>query len=78
MREPDYKALAKRLSDTLLKLAPLGGSECFIRIGDDYFADPEWFKGRITDHQRILHEARREAALARKSSVITRPQEKPE
>lgn len=61
---PDYKALAKRLSDALLMVAPLGGSECFTRVGDDYYADPEWFARRIVENQERLHNAMTRAILA--------------
>ena len=58
------RTLAKRLSDALLTVAPLGGSECFIRSGDDYYADPEWFKHRIADLHARAHEGMKQSVHA--------------
>lgn len=33
-------AHARKMSDALCKVRPLGGSEMFVRIGDNYYADP--------------------------------------
>lgn len=47
----EARAICKSLSDTLLKLRPLGGSECFSRHGRDdteaYYADPAYFSDLI-------------------------------
>lgn len=61
--QPDYKALAKRLSNALLEIRPLGGSEMFIGFGDDYFADPEYCKKLIVKMRTDLFEARKELAI---------------
>jgi hypothetical protein len=66
---PDYKALAKRLSDTLMTVAPLGGSECFIRVGNEYYADPEFFTARILELREAVHKARVQAAVHAKNGV---------
>lgn len=45
--------IVKRLSDALLKVRPPGGSELFIRYGDDYVADPDFCGSEI---ERIRQE----------------------
>jgi hypothetical protein len=64
--EPDYKALAKRLSTALLKVRPLGGSELFIKVGDEYFADPEYCGDAIERMKADLHELNCDLARVRK------------
>lgn len=65
--ENEYlRGIAKELSDTLLTIAPLGGSECFRRTGDDYFADPKYFRVRIQHEKQALHKARCEIARLEK------------
>ncbi len=41
----------KKCSDALLKVRPLGGSELFVRLGDEYFADPDYC-GKLIDELR--------------------------
>jgi len=57
-----YKALCKRLSDALLKVRPLGGSELFTKIGEgddqEYYADPDYCGKAIEKLRQDLHEAR--------------------
>lgn len=69
MGEPDYRAIAKRLSDTLLMLRPFGGSECLVKVAEDkYLADPEYFQVVIHNLCIDLHRMRKlqsRAALAR-------------
>ncbi len=46
--------IVKRLSDALLKVRPLGGSEMFIRHGDGFVADPDFCArcaGRKSPHR---------------------------
>jgi hypothetical protein len=64
---PDFHALARRLSDALLKVRPLGGSEMVIRVGDEYFADPEYCGQLITEHREREHKALMDASALRKS-----------
>ena len=64
-----YRALAKRLSDVLLTVAPLGGSECFMRVGDEFFAEPEFFKQRIAELHSSRHEALQRAIRAERCAV---------
>jgi hypothetical protein len=45
------RTLAKDLSDALLKIRPLGGSEMFIRRCEAYYADPDYC-GRLIDEMR--------------------------
>lgn len=63
--EPDYKALCKRLSDALIKVRPLGGSELFIRVGSDehetFIADPDYCGAAIEKLRSDLHQARSDA-----------------
>jgi hypothetical protein len=61
------RELAKKLSDTLLKVAPLGGSECFVRVGEDFYADTEFFSQRIRENQDRLHEAMKRAITAERA-----------
>lgn len=57
---------ARAMSDALLKIRPLGGSELFVRVGGEFYADAE-FCGRLIDELRSeIHEARLEAASLRK------------
>lgn len=49
---------AKRMSDALIKVRPLGGSELFVRIGDEYFADPDFCGREIERLKSDLHDAR--------------------
>jgi hypothetical protein len=42
---------AKRLSDALLKVRPLGGSELFVNRNNQYYADPDYC-GRMIDEMR--------------------------
>lgn len=61
------RAWIKRATSALIKVRPLGGSELFMRLGDEHVADPEWCGAAIEDMQKSLHEARMELARARKS-----------
>jgi hypothetical protein len=54
----DWKAFAKELSDALLAVRPLGGSELFVKRGDDYFADPEYCRKLIEKLRDDLHNCR--------------------
>lgn len=61
-----YKALAKRLSTALLKVRPLGGSELFIKVGDEYYADPDYCGAMIDKLKSDLHEINMALAKYRK------------
>jgi hypothetical protein len=52
----DYRALARKLSDALVKVRPLGGSELFIRVGEEFFADPDYCGREIEKLRRDNHE----------------------
>lgn len=65
---PDYKALARRLSDALLKVRPLGGSELFIRVGNEFFADPDVCGAEIEQLRDKLNQARRTSFRARRAT----------
>lgn len=62
------QSLAKELSNALLTVAPLGGSECFIKSGEDFYADPEWFKVRIRELHDRAHEGMKRAVLAERQA----------
>lgn len=67
MPEPDYKALAKRLSNALLKVRPLGGSELFIRFGEEeFYADPDYCGKAIDKLREDLHNERIECGRLRR------------
>lgn len=48
------KAFAKQLSNALLRIRPLGGSEMFVKRYGDYFADPEYC-GKMIEELRAEH-----------------------
>lgn len=50
----DLHTLAKELSDALLKIRPLGGSEMFSYRCGAYYADPAYC-GKLIDELRIKH-----------------------
>lgn len=58
--------IARQLSDALLKVRPLGGSELFMRVGEEFYADPVVCGREIEELRRALHNARVETALLRK------------
>ncbi|MCS3690886.1 hypothetical protein [Bradyrhizobium elkanii] len=62
----DYKALAIELSDALLTVRPLGGSELLIKRGDRYYADPAYLKLTIERDRDRQHEWIKEAVRAKK------------
>ena len=43
-RVKDLEAFTKELSDTLLSIRPLGGSECFVKRCGAYYADSDYFR----------------------------------
>lgn len=47
---------AKRLSDSLLKIRPLGGSELFVKRNGEYYADPDYCGTAIEDSHKRYHE----------------------
>lgn len=53
------RKLARQLSDALITVRPLGGSELFKKHGDEYFADPEFCAAAIQQQRDALHEAKR-------------------
>lgn len=64
------RLLARRLSDALLTVRPLGGSELFMRLGDEFWADPDVCASeikRLRDDaiEAKLSKARATADLAR-------------
>lgn len=65
----EAKGFAKKLSDTLLELRPLGGSELFTRHAGEFYADPKHFAAVIEQDKAALHEARKEAVRSRRSAT---------
>lgn len=64
----DGWAFAKRLSNSLLKVRPLGGSELFVERNGDYYADPEYCGRMIEEMRAELYEARTKKVRSEKSS----------
>lgn len=52
-----------------LKVAPLAGSEAFVRVGDRYRADPEFIAANIEKMRSDLHSARLEIARIKKEGT---------
>lgn len=51
---------AKRLSDALLKIRPLGGSELFVKRNGQYYADPDYCGAAIEEAHNSRHETMKE------------------
>lgn len=66
---------AKRLSDALLKVRPLGGSELFVKRNNDYYADPDYC-GRMIEEMRnsLDKEIRARIRLERLLETATAPE----
>lgn len=54
----EARALAKKLSDALVTVRPLGGSELFMRVGEEFFADPIVCTAEIERLRADLHETK--------------------
>jgi hypothetical protein len=57
----------KELSDALLKVRPLGGSELFVKRFGAYYADPKYCGAAIEDLHNKLYESRVEAIRWKKA-----------
>jgi hypothetical protein len=57
----------KELSDALLKVRPLGGSELFVKRFGTYFADPKYCGAAIEEMSKRLYEARVDAVRWKKA-----------
>lgn len=58
------RTIARELSDVLYGLPPtIANAEHYRRVGDCFYADPDYFKRRIEDDNNAWHEARKEIAL---------------
>ncbi|MES2030894.1 MAG: hypothetical protein V4477_17065 [Pseudomonadota bacterium] len=53
----DMLAFMKELSDALISVRPLGGSELFVKRFGEYFADPAYCKAVIQVNHERYHEA---------------------
>lgn len=60
---------ARAMSKALLKVRPLGGSELFRKIGDEYFADADYCGAAIDELRSDLHKARLEIARLKKGQA---------
>lgn len=56
----DGWAFAKQLSDALLKVRPLGGSELFVKRNGQYYADPDYCGAAIEDAHKSRHKVMKE------------------
>ena len=63
----DGWAFAKELSDALLKIRPLGGSELFVRRNGQFYADPKYCGDAITELHEKLHSVLRDLSAERKA-----------
>lgn len=61
-------AYAKRASEALQKVRPLGGSEMFVQIGDGYLADPQFCGDEIDRLHATVHDLKRDLVAAKRSS----------
>lgn len=64
--EPDGWAFAKELSDALLRVRPLGGSELFVKRNGQFYADPQYCGQLIEDTRTKLDKEIRSRILAEK------------
>lgn len=71
------RVLARRLSDALLEVRPLGGSELFQRVGDEYYADPKACGAAIGQLRSDLHNAKT-AEIKAKRRATTAERERDE
>lgn len=60
---------ARAMSNALLKIRPLGGSEMFVRVDSEFYADAVFCGQLIEQLRRDLHEARVEIATLRKAGA---------
>jgi hypothetical protein len=58
--------ITRRLSDALLKVRPLGGSELFIKVGDKYYADPDFCGSEIDRLRKENYELKVQLAMKNK------------
>jgi hypothetical protein len=65
-------ALAKQLSDALLTVRPLGGSELFIKRAGDYYADPEYMKAAIKEDRDSRYNAMRKSVMSERSALAAK------
>jgi hypothetical protein len=62
-----HTAFMKELSDALLKVRPLGGSELFVKRFGSYYADPKYCGAAIEEAHKSRHETMCENARLRKA-----------
>jgi hypothetical protein len=59
-------AFMKELSNALISVRPLGGSELFVKRFGDYFADPAYCKAAIQENHERYHETMKENVRLRR------------
>lgn len=64
----DGWAFAKELSDALIKVRPLGGSELFVQRNGKFYADPAYCGAAIQELHTAHHEAMKSLVRERKAS----------
>jgi hypothetical protein len=69
MERDKLKEHAKRMSDALISVRPLGGSELFVQVDGEFYADPDWCGAAIKKLRDDLHEARIEIARLRREAA---------
>lgn len=57
----------KELSNALISIRPLGGSELFVKRFGDYFADPDYCKAAIEVAHQRYHDAMKENVRLRRA-----------
>lgn len=67
----EKEALARRLSEALIKVRPLGGSELFTRVGEEFYADPTYCGGEIDKLRSELHSAKTENIRLKQEKFAT-------
>lgn len=56
----------RAMSDALISVRPLGGSELFVKVGDEFYADPVFCAAAIKELRDKLHDANVALAIERK------------
>lgn len=62
--------LLRKMSDALLEVRPLGGSEMFKRFGEGFYADPAICTSEIRRLRSELHEAKASLVKERRARTL--------
>lgn len=63
------KAHARKMSDALISVRPLGGSELFVQVDGEFYADPVFCAAAIKSLREDLLEAKMEIVRLRREAV---------